>query len=159
MITKICTGPCKRTLPENQFHWRSKAKRIRIARCKCCAGLWAKAHYLTNREMYIKKADKWNKQTRPENLKKLVSYLLQHPCIDCGEDDVIVLTFDHVRGKKRCDVSCLITGSWNSVEKEIKKCEVRCANCHMRRTSKQFKGEKLAIIAHGSASILVRGSA
>jgi len=29
------------------------------------------------------------------------NHFSKHPCVDCGETDPIVLTFDHVRGKKR----------------------------------------------------------
>ena len=62
-------------------------------------------------------------------------YLSSHPCVDCGESDPVVLDFDHVRGKKECDVNALVYG-WSSLERlvrEIKKCDVRCANCHRRR--------------------------
>ncbi|HUQ34490.1 MAG TPA: hypothetical protein VM095_20380 [Pyrinomonadaceae bacterium] len=70
---------------------------------------------------------------------KIYEYLEGHPCVDCGESDPIVLEFDHVRGKKSYAVSSLgwRLVSWDSVMKEIAKCDVRCANCHRRRTAEQ----------------------
>lgn len=80
------------------------------------------------------KAD--NAAKRKQVKAKYVSdYLLSHPCVDCGEADVIVLDFDHVREKKDCDVNALVYG-WSSLARlmrEIAKCDVRCANCHRRR--------------------------
>ena len=32
---------------------------------------------------------------------------------------------------------------WNLILEEIKKCEVRCANCHRIKTANQFGFEKL----------------
>ena len=48
--------------------------------------------------------------------------------------------FDHVRGEKSENVGNLVAGGypWSRIEAEIAKCEVRCANCHWRRTAKQF---------------------
>ncbi len=62
---------------------------------------------------------------------------LSRPCVDCGEPDPIVLEFDHVRGEKRADVDSLITVGCSRalLLAEIAKCDVRCANCHRRRTA------------------------
>jgi hypothetical protein len=61
--------------------------------------------------------------------------------VDCGESDPIVLEFDHIRGKKVGDVSTLAgqAFSWHKLSAEIAKCEVRCANCHRRRTYERRK--------------------
>jgi hypothetical protein len=65
---------------------------------------------------------------------RLRDYLASHPCVDCGEDDAIVLEFDHVFGNKLRGVTELAaTGySWKIIEEEIGKCEVRCGNCHRK---------------------------
>ena len=54
---------------------------------------------------------------------------------DCGENDSIVLDFDHVYGKKKYNISDMVkmAVSINHIKKEIKKCEIRCANCHRRK--------------------------
>jgi hypothetical protein len=60
---------------------------------------------------------------------------VDHPCIECGEDDPVVLEFDHLGGKL-FDVGRAISDrSWDSILEEIAKCEVVCANCHRRRTA------------------------
>ncbi len=68
---------------------------------------------------------------------KIVEYLKEHPCIDCGESDPIVLEFDHVRGSKLFSVGQKVAsaGSWAKILSEMKKCEVRCCNCHRRKTA------------------------
>ena len=85
------------------------------------------------------------KKLRAEKQKKILEYLAEHPCVDCGETDVIVLQFDHVRGKKKYALSNIISGghSWFTVLNEIEKCEVRCANCHLRKTVKEHPNYKV----------------
>lgn len=66
-------------------------------------------------------------------------YLSNHPCVDCGEDDIVVLDFDHVRGKKTRGVSQMVQSAGYTLKRiaeEIEKCDIRCANCHRRRTDK-----------------------
>ncbi len=73
------------------------------------------------------------------NSRKLVEFLLDHPCVDCGESDPLVLDLDHVRGEKLREVSTLIAGGWfwMQVEMEIKKCVVRCAKCHRIKSARE----------------------
>lgn len=73
-------------------------------------------------------------------------YLLAHPCIDCGERDPLVLEFDHRSGK--CTAISDLMGdhaAWPTILAEIEKCEVRCANCHKRRTA-QVAGHYFEIV-------------
>ena len=51
---------------------------------------------------------------------------------------MVVLDFDHVRGKKRKAVSRMIGEGYGliAISEEMAKCEVRCANCHRRKTAK-----------------------
>ena len=145
MSTKVCTG-CKKRKPLTAFHWRSKKEGKRIARCRLCASEWSKNHYRDNKKMYVKKARVWNAKNQDVVRKVVMDHLQSHPCVDCGEADPIVLTFDHVRGRKSASVSELMGGggcSPDRVLKEIKKCDVRCANCHARRTAKQLGSWRL----------------
>lgn len=78
-------------------------------------------------------------QRRDETRARLVDYLQKHPCVDCPETDIIVLTFDHLRDKE-FDIAVAVGRGygWDKIEKEIEKCVVRCANCHTRKTAKEF---------------------
>lgn len=72
----------------------------------------------------------------------LLEYLLQKACVDCGEKDPIVLEFDHLdRKNKTRQISRFLSGhySWKKIKVEIEKCEIRCANCHRRKTYSQLK--------------------
>ena len=72
------------------------------------------------------------------------NYLLEHPCVDCKESDLVVLEFDHVRGVKKRDVMGLLNCSLETIKTEIAKCDVVCANCHTKRTAQRLNGYRWA---------------
>ncbi|MEI6058968.1 MAG: hypothetical protein WCP89_04320, partial [archaeon] len=93
-------------------------------------------------DYYLIKTQKRNSKLTLETLNYIQQYLINNPCIDCGEGDITVLEFDHT-GKipKFKAVSLLIRAKYplQKIKEEISKCEVRCANCHRRKTAKDFK--------------------
>ena len=92
----------------------------------------AKRHYEANKEKIKARTARRNKKQRRIN-KEYVAFVksLSH-CVDCGNDNDIVLEFDHVRGEKRGNVSDMSHQSFSikTIKLEIEKCEIRCANCH-----------------------------
>lgn len=73
-----------------------------------------------------------------DGIKRIQDYLVTHPCVDCGETDPVVLEFDHVRGKKKFNLSGnAYAKSDKEIEEEIAKCEIRCRNCHIKRHHKE----------------------
>jgi hypothetical protein len=68
----------------------------------------------------------------------VLSYLVEHPCVDCGESDPVILEFDHV-GEKTAGIAALVAGGakLEVVNDEISRCEVVCVNCHRRRTARR----------------------
>ena len=65
-------------------------------------------------------------------------YLGEHPCVDCGNTDPVVLEFDHrVASQKNRDVMGMMLYSVKTILEEIAKCDVTCANCHTIRTARR----------------------
>jgi len=135
--TRQC-GTCDQVKPMEEFAWRNKAKGTRNWSCRECQKAYRKRHYEANREMYIAKAIKWRTDRRADNRLKIRAYLQAHPCVDCGEDDWVVLDFDH-RGDKEFNISAMIQFRfWEDLEREIEKCDIRCANCHRRKSAREL---------------------
>lgn len=122
------------------FSWRSKAAGIHKKRCKDCDKIYHLNYYLKNRSQEIKRSALNTTKTRHRNRELLYQFFLTHACVDCGDNDPLVLEFDHVRGEKKFNVANMVLRgfSWQTILLEIGKCEVRCANCHRRKTAKQF---------------------
>lgn len=103
------------------------------------AQAYARQHYLDNKELYKTRANASRPNQIAANKQWLKEYLESHPCVDCGETDIQVLEFDHIEmiGSDGKRVGRFID-SRNKLEAEVAKCEVRCANCHTRRTRQQL---------------------
>jgi 5-methylcytosine-specific restriction endonuclease McrA len=67
--------------------------------------------------------------------RRLFELLCNSECAICGENDPLVLEFDHLFEKK-ADISTLIssTCSWSELKREMAKCQILCSNCHKRKT-------------------------
>ena len=75
--------------------------------------------------------------------KTVFEFLLEHPCVDCGIKDPRCLEFDHVSGKKEIIISrAKHLGSPRMLAEEMAKCEVRCTNCHRKKSGKDQKHHK-----------------
>ena len=98
--------------------------------------LYQKRHYQENKEYYKSKAKEAKVAQRTVNrsfAKRVKAFL---GCIDCGESNPIVLDFDHVRGEKLYNIADMVHKAFSieTIKEEIRKCEVRCANCHRKKT-------------------------
>ena len=105
--------------------------------CKNCSRAKSKKYYISNLEKHKAETTKRKKKVIFENRKMLFEFYKTHPCVDCGESDPFVLELDHQKDKEKA-VSKAVGSGWSKdrVIKEINKCEVRCANCHRRKTAK-----------------------
>ncbi len=135
---KTCTK-CGEQKSETEFHFRSKKKGTRKSYCRpCYSKYYYKEYYNANKDAYRKRTIRAKRKRKDRNQKFILGYLLKNPCVDCGETDIVTLDFDHKRDKKH-NVSNLMRHDYSleQIEKEIAKCEVRCANCHRRKTAKE----------------------
>lgn len=74
----------------------------------------------------------------------ILAYKKEHPCVDCGEGDPDVLVFDHRDPKtKKHAIANMVTNTIAAIKIEIEKCDVRCCNCHMKRTLRQIKSGEI----------------
>ena len=85
------------------------------------------------------------------NLLVVRSVMEAGACVDCGNDDIMVLEFDHV-AKKTAPISKAIRNEYSLARlfRELDACELRCANCHRLRTaerSRRFRNHQVAPVA------------
>jgi len=93
-----------------------------------------KKHYERNKIDYIRRAKQRRKQLRDFIIKAK-----SIPCFDCKKTyPYYVMGFDHINGQKSYTIGEVAHSGIpiEKLKKEIKKCEVVCANCHAIRTFK-----------------------
>lgn len=126
---------CGETKPVDHFPPVRRGEPRLQSWCRACFAAYGAVYYRNNRDAQKARLLRNGAARRGENHEKVLEYLNWHPCVDCGETDVIVLEFDHTRDKE-VDVARLLASgaTWPRIAREIAKCEVRCANCHRLRT-------------------------
>lgn len=128
---KVCYK-CGEKKPLSEFS-KNKAKYDGLSsQCKACHKKLRRLHYENNRETIIRQVQDWKEDYRKwfRSLKK------NKPCSDCGMMyPHYVMDWDHLDDKE-FDISWAVSHNWSRarVLREIKKCELVCANCHRERT-------------------------
>ena len=146
MLKRCAT--CKEDKPRKEFYINRAKPDGRQYLCKICQKKYHNdTWYESHREHRIQQVKERKARVVKENYKKIFMEYFIHGCVDCGENDHRLLEFDHVKGVKKRGkfrptegVGHLVrTGyKWETIEKEIQKCKIRCRNCHHLKTHKQF---------------------
>lgn len=141
---------CGELKPPSEYYVKDSNSGRLHAHCKACYREHRKTYYAEHFEKYGDeyrlRARKYRKKLREEYRNGVLSYLKDKSCADCGEDNIVVLEFDHIDpSRKSFSVSQAVKlgYGWKQVQDEINKCEVVCANCHKKRTARQFGWYKL----------------
>lgn len=126
---------CKENKPLSEFCKNAARKDGLGTYCRTCNKTSSRKYYQEHAEEQSKICYSQKLKRIKENQKNLIEFFRNHPCVDCGLTDLLVLQLDH-RDNKLDNVSSLLGNgySWKTIEQEIAKCDVRCANCHMRKT-------------------------
>jgi hypothetical protein len=136
-LYRTCTK-CFLEKPIEEFGWKDRTINKRHAVCKECTAKRSSEWYYNNREHHIQSVKANSDSYRNQAREYVYQYLSNHPCVECGETDPIVLEFHHL-GNKEAEIAAMV-GQGTSLEKiikEIEKCEVLCGNCHKRKTAKE----------------------
>ena len=133
----------------DMIHFRVSPTRIRleIAKCEVLCANCHQRHTTSQSVAHYKLAFAGDGQIQcasarmaPDrrNICIVLEYLSKSACVGCGLADPVVLQFDHLKAKSK-DIASLVRSGCNSQRliNEMNKCEVRCANCHRRRTAIQ----------------------
>lgn len=96
----------------------------------------SRRHYAKHREKVIAKAKEYSKAARDRTRAFVNAHLKANPCVDCGETNPIILEFDHISDDKEFNISDAVRVGYGmkKLKEEMAKCEVRCANCHRKKT-------------------------
>ena len=135
-IKECCRCHQPKSYPVEFVTVKRKSGTYKVAgHCMECQKVAVSATRKKYKERYRLNVAQRRRERRNSNMQHVVDYLRQHPCVDCGEADWRVLQFDHIRGRKSFTISDAVTHrNWVHIAKEIEKCDVRCANCHQKRT-------------------------
>lgn len=145
---RVCAR-CHREKPIEAFPIKDNVRGTRRAYCIPCCREYGREHYRLNRPAYLKRTRTRNASVRLAHQALVLDYLRTHSCVDCGIGDPVVLEFDHRDPlTKTANVGWLIrSGSTEDLKAEIAKCDVRCGNCHRRKTLLQFPSYRALMAA------------
>lgn len=151
---KKCTQ-CKKMKRNSSFHWADKLRGYLRSACKNCSpktsDFWKKKTS-EQREEHRIRIVKDQRIRADRNYQWLADYLHLHPCVKCGEKNIIVLEFHHRNPDDKHDGVSVLAATGKSlkmVQTEVEKCDVMCANCHRIETAHQRNYRILKYVNNG----------
>lgn len=96
-----------------------------------------------------KECDKANDKARLTSARDWITKLKSDvACLDCGGVfPPECMDFDHVRGKKLFSLGSqkALKQKWETVAREVEKCDLVCANCHRIRTTRRRQNAETSV--------------
>jgi hypothetical protein len=135
-MTKKCCK-CKQEKPLDEFSNNKGRKDGKNSMCKPCMKLYDKKRFKNMDRQERDLRNKRRKDRSKKDAEKIYNILVKEACVDCGENDPLVLEFDHQRDKDFNISNMIGDYKWSRILSEIEKCEIRCANCHRIKTAKE----------------------
>jgi len=134
---------CKQLFDFSNFNKKTSAKDGLQPACRECNKKRSRMYYANNTDLHKHQVFENSKKYKLKARKFVYDYLLKHPCVECGESEPCALDFDHMSDKE-INISLAVASGWSidRISKEIEKCIVRCANCHRKKTAKDFNWYK-----------------
>lgn len=135
-MEKPCTK-CKQIFTLDSFNKKKRSPDGHQNICKECSRVRSRQYYNENTSKHLAKIYVQREKNRAKAHQFLLEYWKEHPCVDCGETHPACLQFDHVKPGKRMAISSMLQQGFSvrCLQKEMSLCEVRCANCHSKRTA------------------------
>lgn len=127
--TKVCKV-CKEVLPLSGFHKNKQCVKGVVGTCRKCTGSRIKNWYSDNRQ---RRQEMSNARNREKKKKAVLHF--GNKCHDClGVFPLCVYQFHHLdESIKENNPSQAMSLSESNMWKELNKCVMLCANCHMIR--------------------------
>ena len=141
---------CKVFKDTSEFHKYSRNRDGLQLYCRDCKHRIDNEHYQRNpRRNYGR-----TREYALRNRKWLYEFLKTKQCEweGCTVSDPDMLVFDHINpDEKRAHVSSMVHSSWGlkSIQDEVAKCRVLCANHHQKHTIQQFGYKKWLLAIEG----------
>ena len=127
---RLCSA-CKIYKEEKEFNKKGIGYQ---SQCRACQRAWYKNYYDSSPREKERLLEK-NKVLKEQIREKIKSIKESSPCADCNQHfPYYVMDFDHRGDKSFTIANNVYRKSWSTIEQEIDKCEIVCANCHRIRT-------------------------
>jgi hypothetical protein len=134
---------CKVVKDTSEFHRSAPRKDGRQSYCRACKKTIDGEHNKQNPRRNYDRTREYSLRNR----RWLNEYLKTKQCEweGCTVSDPDMLVLDHLNpNEKRAHVSSMVHSSWGlkSIQEEVAKCRVLCANHHQKHTIQQFGYKK-----------------